>query len=369
MLCFAGLTGSADRAVLHCHAVWLVGFRDLQWRRKRFLIAVLATALLFSVTLLLSGISASFHNEVRRTMSELDVDAWIVPAGTTGPFTSSNLFVASEAKRMAAVPGVGRADPILLFHETIATPKAKDLNVIGYAPGGVGQPHVTGGRLPTASNEIVIDRSFGRGIGASIEFGRQRFRIVGTVKGITYLGGTATAFVSIADAQRLLLRGAPLASAVVTRGVPTGPLPRGYSKLSSGAVRSDLSRPLGSATRTIALLNVLLWIIAAGIIAAILYMSALERVREFAVIKAMGAGNRFVVTGLASQAVVLSLSAAIVAFALARLLAPTFPLSVEIPTVAYIELLVVSVTVGLVGSLAGLRRVLSVDPALAFAGA
>ena len=77
--------------------MWLVGFRDLQWRRRRFLIAVLSTALLFSVTLLLSGISGSFHNEVRRTMRELDVDAWIVPAGTTGPFTTSDLFPASAA--------------------------------------------------------------------------------------------------------------------------------------------------------------------------------------------------------------------------------------------------------------------------------
>ena len=83
----------------------------------------------------------------------------------------------------------------------------------------------------------------------------------------------------------------------------------------------------------------------------------------------MGAANSFVVAGLASQAVVLSLAAAIVAFALAFLIAPTVPLSVEIPTAAYFELIVVSVTVGIVGSLAGLRRVLTVDPAVAFGAA
>jgi putative ABC transport system permease protein len=199
--------------------------------------------------------------------------------------------------------------------------------------------------------------------------GGQAFRIVGTLKGITFLGGIATGFVSVADAQKVLLRGTPLTTAVVTRGVPTGPLPPGYISLSSNAVRADLVRPLGNATHTISLLNGLLWIIAAGIIAAILYMSALERVREFAVIKAMGAANGFVVAGLASQAVVLAVSAAIVAFGMAKLIAPTFPLPVEIPTAAYVELLIVSVTVGLVGSVAGLRRVLAVDPAVAFGGA
>jgi putative ABC transport system permease protein len=349
--------------------MWLVGFRDLQWRRRRFLIAVLSTALLFSITLLLSGISASFHNEVRRTMNELDVDAWIVPAGTVGPFTTSDLFPAAQAVPMSKVAGVIRADPILLFHETVRAPKVTDLNMIGYAPGGVAEPKPTKGRLPRVSGEIVVDSSFARGVGDTVKLGDRAFRIVGTVKGVTYLGGTATAFLSVTDAQQLLLRGAPLTTAIVTRGVPSGPLPPGFSVLSSAAVRSDLVRPLKSASTTISFLNFLLWIIAAGIIAAILYMSALERVREFAVIKAMGAANRFVVVGLGSQAIVLSLAAALVAFGLARLLSPTFPLSVEIPLAAYIELIIVSVTVGVIGSLAGLRRVLAVDPAVAFGGA
>ena len=349
--------------------MWLVGFRDLQWRRRRFFIAVLSTALLFSVTLLLSGIDASFKNEVKRTMNELDVDAWIVPTGTTGPFTTSNLMPASEAAVIAKIAGVTRADPILLFHQTVRTPAVKDLNVIGYSPGGVGAPRPTKGRLPDATGEIVVDSSFGKGIGQTITLGGRGFTVVGTVKGITYLGGTAAAFISVADAQLLLLRGTPLATAIVTRGTPTGALPTGYTVLSSAAVHSDLVRPLANAANTIGFLNVLLWIIAAGIIAAILYMSALERMKEFAVIKAMGAANRFVVMGLGSQAVVLAIGAALVAFVLARLLAPTFPMSVEIPFAAYIELLVVSVTVGLVGSLAALRRVLAVDPAAAFGSA
>jgi putative ABC transport system permease protein len=346
-----------------------VGFRDLQWRRKRFFIAVLATALLFSVTLLLSGISAFFDNEVTRTIHALGVDAWIVPSGTTGPFTSATLFPESEGARVARMAGVTRADPIVLFRETVLLPKPKTLNLIGYAPGGVGQPRVTDGRLPRAPHEIVVDTALNQGIGRTLVLGKQRYTVVGTVSGITYLGGAPAAFISATDAQSLLVNGSRLVTAIVTRGVPTGPLPPGYVSLSNSAVRADLARPLASAASTIGFLNVLLWIIAAGIIAAILYMSTLERVREFAVIKAMGAANGFVVAGLASQAVVLSVAAAIVAFALALLIAPTVPLSVEIPPAAYAELLVVSVTVGIVGSLAGLRRVLTVDPAVAFGGA
>jgi len=346
--------------------MWLIGFRDLQWRRRRFAIAVVSTALLFAVSLLLSGISASFNNEVARTMKELDVDTWVVPAGTTGPFTSTNLFPASVAARVAAIAGVARADPILLFHEVVRKPKPKDVNMIGFTPGGVGQPHVTQGRLPSQPGEIVVDRSFGAAVGDVMRLGSRPFRVVGSVHGVTYLAGTAAAFVSMRDAQQLVLHGAPLSTAIAVRGTPRGPLPPGYERLSNSAVRADLGRPIASARSTISFLNVLLWIIAAGIIAAILYMSALERVREFAVIKAMGSANGFVIAGLASQAIVLAVAAAVVALALAKLIAPAVSLSVEIPAAAYVELFVVAISVGLLGSIAGLRKVLSVDPALAF---
>jgi putative ABC transport system permease protein len=54
--------------------MWLVCFRDLSWRRRRFAIAVVATAMVFAVTLLTSGIKAHFHNEVVRTVRGIGAD-------------------------------------------------------------------------------------------------------------------------------------------------------------------------------------------------------------------------------------------------------------------------------------------------------
>jgi putative ABC transport system permease protein len=44
-------------------------------------------------------------------------------------------------------------------------------------------------------------------------------------------------------------------------------------------------------------------------------------------------------------------------------------LAVEVPASAYIALPIVAVVVGLIASLFGLRRAVTVDPALAFGGA
>jgi putative ABC transport system permease protein len=73
--------------------------------------------------------------------------------------------------------------------------------------------------------------------------------------------------------------------------------------------------------------------------------------------------------GLALQALVLAVTSALLAIVIARLLGPMFPFTVTIPGSALVSLGIVAVVVGLVASLAGLRRAVHVDPALAFGGA
>jgi putative ABC transport system permease protein len=69
--------------------MWRVALRDLQWRRRRFVIAVLATSLVFGMTLLMTGFSGSLHNEGPRIVAAVGADAWLVADGAPGPFTTS----------------------------------------------------------------------------------------------------------------------------------------------------------------------------------------------------------------------------------------------------------------------------------------
>ncbi len=61
-----------------------------------------------------------------------------------------------------------------------------------------------------------------------------------------------------------------------------------------------------------------------------------------------------------------SLLAALLAAGLAQLLRPAFPLPITIDTGAYLAMVAVAAIVGVLASLAALRKVLRVDPALAF---
>src|SRR5258707_1051991 len=79
--------------------MWLIAFRDLQWRRRRFLIAIAATSLVFAMTLLLTGVSTSLHDQDRRIVTAFGADSWLVEAGASGPFTASRPQAADRQGR------------------------------------------------------------------------------------------------------------------------------------------------------------------------------------------------------------------------------------------------------------------------------
>ena len=77
-------------------------------------------------------------------MAALGADAWLVAAGAPGPFTTSTPIQAADADRVAGMPGVARADPLVILHSTVRRPAVRDVNVIGARPGGLGTPPLAG---------------------------------------------------------------------------------------------------------------------------------------------------------------------------------------------------------------------------------
>jgi putative ABC transport system permease protein len=72
--------------------------------------------------------------------------------------------------------------------------------------------------------------------------------------------------------------------------------------------------------------------------------------------------------GLAIQAVLVSLAAAALAALVSNFMTGLFDQPVDIPARAFVILPVTAVIVGILSSLAALRRAVSADPAIAFAG-
>lgn len=349
--------------------MWRVSLRDLQWRRRRVLFAVLATGLVLGMSLTMAGTENSLFQDARDIVGTVDADRWIVAEGAAGPFTTTRPLAAGAVDVVASTPGVDAAAPVVILHSTLdrAGADPRDVNVIGGPASPLIAPTVAAGRLPRATGEVAVDVTVDAAVGDRITVGGRTLDVVGQVEDTTWYFGAPSVFVDVADAQALAFDGSQLATAVVTRGVPVD-VPDGLHALTGGEVIADLDRLMESSSQTLAILNGLLWLTAAGIIGLVVYLSALERVRDLAVLKATGAGSASLAGGLVLQALVLTVASAVVGTIVAQLMAPTIPFGVVYTATAYARLFGIALAVGVVASLAGLRRVLAVDPALAFGG-
>ena len=343
----------------------IAALRDLQWRKRRFVIAIVGTGLVFAMTLVLTGLANGFRVEAVRTVDSLGLDGYLVKSGATGPFLGSAAFPATKM----AVPGTELAVP--LVYGSASTPdekgSARSVNVFGGPGSGPGMPALKSGRAPSLPHEAAVSDTMKKPLGATLEVGSRNLQIVGLVDDSTALAGQANIFLTVEGAQKLLFSGQSLISSIGLKGMPER-APSGFLLVNRAGAINDLLRALTGARQAMTLMAGLLWVVAALIVGSMIYMSAMERTRDFAVFKAVGVPTGSILAGLAMQAVIVAVLAALLGGVLSVLLGPLFPMRVDIPQAAFLLLPVVAVTIGVLASIAGLRRAVAVDPALAFGG-
>jgi putative ABC transport system permease protein len=344
----------------------LIALRDLQFRLRRFVISVVAVALVLALTMVLAGVAASLDVEVDHTLDQLNVDSWVVASSASGPFFGSVPLPGSTVDRVRALDGVTEAEPQVFYAFTLQSPDGpQSITLLGVEPGKLGAPRPDEGRGLERPGEALAPPMFGMRLGSTAQIGGKPFKIVGTLDSSTMLGGIPNVFVSAQDLQALAFNQQPVISAVAIKGSPSQ-MANGLKTVSRDDARADLIRPLHSVKQTITLLSVLLWIVTGCIIGSVIYLSALERTRDFAVFKAIGVSTSWVLSGLVLQAVLLSVMAAAAAILLAWVTAPAMSVPVVLPAAVLALVPATAVGVSVIASFAGVRRAVRVDPALAF---
>ncbi|NNE95344.1 MAG: ABC transporter permease, partial [Acidimicrobiales bacterium] len=288
----------------------------------------------------------------------------VVAEGISGPFTASATL---SPEVVEAIDGPDAAEVVVARGSLNAGSETLEALVVGHVLGGLGSPVPVDGRAAQGAGEAVVDRTAGYELGSTVALGTTDLTIVGIHDDTTVLAGLPVVFLGIDEARRALFDRRPVTTGVLLSDDPTA-LPDGVQALSRQAVAEDALGPLENAVSSVSLIRALLWMVAAIIIGAVVYLSALERQRDFAVLKAMGVGNRDLVLSIGLQAVLIALSAVVLAGILQALIEPIFPLKVRVPAKAYWQIPLVAVIVAVLAGLGGMRRVRGSDPAAAFAG-
>ncbi len=347
--------------------MWLLSRRDLQFRHRRFLIAIAVTALVFGIAVAIDGIKQTLQNEPANLVESFHADTWVVSKDSKALFTTSSVLPDSVVREVRATPGVRSAEPLVTGRSTVTQGKRQNVNLIGFdlRHGG---PTIVEGRAPRTAGEIAVGEGIDVSVGERLATTNGTFRVVGLVDGSRYNGGAPTVFLTVKAAQRVSVGGLPVVMGLAVQGEPAT-LPPGTARGTNQQAVDDLRLTIKSATATIDFVALLTWVIAAGVIGAIVYLTAIERSRDFAVLQATGSPKRLIVGGLVIQSLIVSLIAAVLAVPLALLLRKGMPLPATISGGSVVRIVIVGIVVGTLASLAAVRRAVTTDPAIAFGGA
>ena len=265
---------------------------------------------------------------------------------------------------------------------------------IGYERGRPGGPaRITEGRALDASHfELVADRKSGLRAGDTIKLGRNRFTVTGLTDGVINSGGDPAVFMTLADAMALQTELDPSAervqaarnansvkSASVAAVIATLH-PTADTALLSATVRqwkhlSALTQAeqeqlllvsvVDKARRQIGLFLIILLTVSAVVIALIIYTMTMEKLKQIATLKLIGAPDRTIVALIVQQALILGASGWTIGLLLILLVKDYFPRRVVLEPFNAAALAGIVFVVCIAASALGVRAAMKVEPATA----
>ncbi len=375
-----------------------LAIKDIRHGLFRFVLTCFGLGLLMTVVLAMIGIYNGLVADALAVVKAPAADIWVVEAGTQGPFAEASSIPADTRDAVARMPGVAEAGAIT--YQTIEAAHAGQtlrLYVIGFQPGRPGGPQrIAEGRgLGTSHFELLADRKTGLVLGDTIRLGRDRFSVVGLVEDAMNSGGDPAVYVTLADALSLQTALDPAAARVQVargdQGIRPATVAAVIARLEPGAdvalltatvrqwkhlaalsqaEQEDLllASVVDRARRQIGLFLGILLSVSAVVIALIIYTMTMEKLKQIATLKLIGAPDRTIVALIVQQALILGVSGLAIGLALILLVKDNFPRRVVLEPFNALVLTGIILVVCLVASGLGVRAALKVDPATALGG-
>ena len=366
--------------------------KNLLHDKLRFLITVAGVAFAVTLVLVQVGLFEGLLDNSTVTIQHLDADLWVTSRNTPNvDFAQS--FSETAVQRVRSIPGVERADNLLVVFANVSLPSgAKETAVIygleNFGRWGFPWNVVEGDTRDLRSGRyMLLDESARKRFGAFAtgdyrEIDGQRFQIIGRTRDALSFTTTPLAFLDYHRTQELygslsgktsyvLVKLAPgsdvrAVQAEIRRRLPFNDVhtkqewidqSRGYWVVSTG---------LGLNMGVTVFLGCLVGIV---IVAQTLYTSTVENIKQFGTVKAIGGGNGDIYRILGQQATI----AAVCGFALGgamtvamRPLIATLDLKILLSPQFAALVFAGTIVMCLASAMISFRKVASIDPALVF---
>ena len=391
--------------------------RDILNGWGKFVFTGLGLGLLIGVTLSMAGIYRGLVDDGRVLLGNARADLWVVQRNTLGPYAEPSNVRDDAYRALLGVKGVVEAGNVTYLTMQIED-QGQDVRVmlVGFQPGHPGEPgYLVAGRPITRSHyEAIADIKTGFRLGQRIRIRRHEYTVVGLTSRMVSSAGDPMVFVPLRDAQEVQFlkdndalvneRARTAANPAFNRpGIPGLLEAVQASQASSRTVnvvllrlathadeatvasnirrwkhleaytRADMDEILvamliATSAKQIFMFLVILAIVSAAIVAFIIYTMTLNKVREIAVLKLIGARNRTIAAMILQQALGLGAIGFLVGKTAATLWAPIFPKYVLLLPGDAVRGALLVLAICALASVVAIRAALRVDPATAIGG-
>jgi putative ABC transport system permease protein len=395
-----------------------LALKDIRRHLGKFLATIAGVAMLLAIVLVMNGIYQGNIQDGVWLIDNTDTDLWVVERGRGGPFNESSRIPLDTYRSVAATPGVARASPLALYtaQRTLGG-REQQFTIVGYDIfGGAGGPgRLVQGRAISAPHfEMVADTKLGLQLGERVPLGTDTYTVVGLTRGAVDSGGNPLVYLALPDAQKVQfeqdrraldaaraaslqrLERAGYVGEQATRLLPlvsagTNTINAVLVTLSPGADgaavaqhirdwlylnvyttgeerRLMLEGRLSRMSAVLGLFRTLLILVSIVIIALIVYVLTIEKIRSIATLKLIGAPNGLIVRLIMTQSMLLTLASFAVAYLLRDLIAPGFPRTLGFLPVETAITFAVMLAGGVVASLMAVWHALRTPAQLALGG-
>ena len=373
-----------------------LALHDIRHNLGRFLLTSIGLGLLLGVVLSMIGIYRGLVADALTLVRSPRADVWVVETGTRGPFAEGSRIPGDTREGVARLAGVVETGSVTFQSlEVVHRGRKLRLQVVGYEPDRLGGPaEIAQGRgLARGRFEIVADAKTGLALGERIRLGGDPFTVVGLTHGAVSSGGDAVVWMSLRDSQVLQFRlspaparreaargpvtsGAPdTVNAVLARVAPNVPVDtvtqaarrwKHLAAMSQDEQETILTRSVvEKARQQIGLFTTVLLTVSTVIIALIIYTMTMDKLKEIATLKLIGAPDGRIVGLILQQALALGLIGFATGATLITLVKDNFPRRVVMLPEDAMMLGAIVVVVCVLASGLGVRLALEVDPATA----
>jgi putative ABC transport system permease protein len=360
--------------------------------KLRFAITIAGVAFAVALVLIQVGLFFGLLDNANITIEHTDADLWVTSRSTPN-VDFGHAFPERRVHRVRAIPGVERADNLIVAFMMIALPSGAEESTLVYALSDFrkwGLPwNVDEGELADLrrGSSFMLDESAARRFGAFTvgekrELFGKRLGITGRTRDAKSFTTTPISFVDYATAQSLspmhrenttyiLVKVAPGANVEAVRSEIRARLPHNdvYTKAEWGARSRNYwleNTGIGFSMYMTVFLGCLVGVV---VVAQTLYASTMEHLREFGTVKAIGGSNWDIYRIVGKQAAI----AAVVGFALgavpsfaARPICADAGLKLALTPSFLLVVFVATIALCLLAAVISFRKIASIDPSLVF---